>query len=277
MPRTIDLNCDMGEGFGPWSMGDDVAMLDLVSSANIACGFHAGDPAIMRHTVREAARRRVGIGAHPGFDDLQGFGRRRVAGLTAAEIEELVVYQVGALMGIAALEGAIVSHLKVHGALSNMACEDRTIAMAVASAARAFGPALHYVVLPNTEMERAGEKLGLRLVREVFADRAYLDDLSLVPRNRLGAVLHDPSEIAARVLRMARDGTVTTMSGAEISVPVDTICVHGDTPGAVAITRAIRRELDAAGIEVGPFADIPRSGCTAGGLIDVERRVSTPH
>jgi UPF0271 protein len=277
MPRIIDLNCDMGEGFGPWSMGDDVAMLDLVSSANIACGFHASDPAIMRHTVREAARRRVGIGAHPGFDDLQGFGRRRVTGLTAAEIEELVVYQVGALMGIAALEGATVTHLKVHGALSNMACEDRMIAMAVASAARVFGPALHYVVLPNTEMERAGEKLGLRLVREVFADRAYLDDLSLMPRNRLGAVLHDPAEIAARVLHMARDGTVTTVSGAELSVPVDTICVHGDTPGAVAITRAIRRELDAAGIEVAPFADGPRSGGAASGPIDVERRVPAPN
>lgn len=257
MMRTLDINSDMGEGFGRWSMGDDLAMLDLVSSANVACGFHAGDPSIMRRTVREAVQRGVAVGAHPGFNDLQGFGRRRVTGLSAEELEALVVYQVSALMGIAALEGASIAHVKVHGALSNMASEDREIANAVAGAVRVFHPRLAFVVMPNTELERAGEEMGLRLVREVFADRAYLDDLTLAPRDRKGAVLRNMREVRAHVRRIATTGTIKTTSGALVRVPVDTICVHSDTPGAVKIAKVVREELKSAGVDMSPVAAKP--------------------
>jgi len=254
MSRSIDLNSDMGEGFGTWSMGDDLAMLDLVSSANIACGFHAGDPDIMRRTVRAAKARGVAIGAHPGFHDLKGFGRRRVANLSADEVEDMVAYQVGALIGVAALEGARVTHVKAHGALSNMACEDRAIAEALARAVATFEPKLAFVVMPRTELERAGEALGLSVVREVFADRAYLEDLRLMPRDRPEALLHDPKAIKAQIRNIVSTGTIATASGSKVRVPVDTICVHSDTPGAVEIARAVRRELAAAGVTLAPFA-----------------------
>lgn len=258
LSKTIDLNSDVGEGFGAWSMGDDIAMLDLVSSVNIACGFHAGDPAIMRRTVKEAVQRGVAIGAHPGFDDLRGFGRRRMEGLSSAEIEDLVAYQVGALMGIAALEGAAVTHVKVHGALSNMACDDERIATAVATAVGAISPQLAYVVMPRTEAEKAGEKLGLKLIREVFADRNYLDDLRLVPRRDPDALLHEPAAIKAHIRNIVSTGTIVTRSGSKIKVPVDTICIHSDTPGAADIGRAVRRELEAAGITLAPFSRTAR-------------------
>lgn len=259
LTKTIDLNSDVGEGFGAWSMGDDMAMLDLVSSVNIACGFHAGDPGIMRRTVKAAVERGIAVGAHPGFDDMKGFGRRRVEGLSSAEIEELVAYQIGALMGIAALEGATVTHVKAHGALSNMACEDERVAMAVATAVGAFAPKLAYVVMPKTEAEKAGEKLGLKLIREVFADRGYLDDLRLVPRNEPDALLRDPAAIKAHIRNIVSTGTIATRSGAKVRVPVDTICIHSDSPGAADIARAVRRELEAAGITLAPFARNPRA------------------
>ncbi|TAK50380.1 MAG: 5-oxoprolinase subunit PxpA [Xanthobacteraceae bacterium] len=249
----VDLNCDMGESFGAWTMGDDAALLDVVSSASIACGFHAGDLDVMLATVRAAKAKGVAIGAHPSFHDLQGFGRRRMA-LTAAEIEALVAYQTGALMGVAALAGHRVSHVKPHGALSNMACEDEAIAAAIARAIQRVDPALVFVVLPLTAMERAGTKAGLKLAREVYADRAYADDGTLVPRGQPGAVLHDAAEVAARVAAMVREQAITTVSGRKLAVAVDTVCVHGDTPGAVAIARAVRAGLGADGVTVRAFA-----------------------
>lgn len=254
MSRSIDLNSDLGEGFGSWSMGDDIAMLDLVSSANVACGYHAGDPDIMRRTVREAKARGVAIGAHPGLNDLKGFGRRRISNLSAEEIENLAAYQIGALIGVAALEGARVTHVKAHGALSNMACDDAVIAGALARAVAAFTPKLAFVVMPKTELERAGEELGLQVVREVFADRAYLDNLRLMPRDRPEALLHDPKALKAQIRNIVSSGTIATASGAKVRVQVDTICVHSDTPGAVEIAQAVRRELAAAGVTLSPFA-----------------------
>lgn len=194
----IDLNCDLGEGFGVWQMGDDAAMMQIATSVNIACGFHAGDPDIMHATVKLAKQNGVAIGAHPGFRDLHGFGRRPVPGITAAEIENLVAYQIGALQAVAALAGHKVTHVKAHGALSNVACEDDMTARAIASAIKAVDPSLVFVVLANSKLMLAGEAAGLPLAHEVFADRAYEDDGNLVSRKKPGAVLHDPNEIAER-------------------------------------------------------------------------------
>jgi UPF0271 protein len=251
---TIDLNCDLGEGFGAWQMGSDAAMIELASSVNIACGFHAGDADIMRKTAELAKARGVSIGAHPGYRDLHGFGRRPVAGLTATEIENLVAYQIGALQTVAALAGHKVTHVKAHGALSNVACEDDMTARAIASAIKAVDPRLHFVVLANTRLVKAGEAAGLSLVHEVFADRAYEDDANLVSRRKPGAVLHDTAQIAERVVRMVQDRAVVSVSGKSIKVQIDTVCIHGDTPGAVDIARAVRRALSDNGIEVRPFS-----------------------
>ncbi len=254
---SVDLNCDLGEGFGPWAMGDDEAMIGIATSVNIACGFHAGDSDIMLKTAQRAKARNVAIGAHPGYRDLHGFGRRPVPGLTASEIETMVAYQIGALQAVAALAGHRVTHVKAHGALSNVACGDDTTARAIASAIRAVDRNLTFVVLPNSALVKAGEAAGLRLVHEVFADRAYEDDASLVSRGKPNAVLHDAAEIAVRVVRMVQDGAVTSVTGKSIKVPIDTICIHGDTAGAVAIGRAVRNALEASGIAVAPFATRP--------------------
>jgi UPF0271 protein len=251
---TIDLNSDLGEGFGAWTMGDDAAMLDIVTSVNVACGFHAGDSDIMLRTAKIAKAKGVAIGAHPSYRDLHGFGRRPVAGLTSSEIETMVAYQIGALQAVAALAGHRVTHVKAHGALSNVACADPMTARAIASAIKAVDRDLIWVVLPRSEMEHAGEAANLPLAREVFADRAYEDDASLMARGKAGAVLHDPTEIAERVLRMAGDQAVVSASGKLIRMPIDTICVHGDTPGAVAIARQVRTRLEAAGFTLAPFA-----------------------
>ena len=188
----VDLNCDMGESFGPWTMGDDSAMLELITSANVACGFHGGDPQIMLKTAKLAKEKGVAIGAHPGFHDIEGFGRRPIQGLSAREIETLVAYQIGALQGIAALAGHRVTYVKIHGALSNMACEDEMMANALAAAIKGVDPSLAFVVLPFSKLVGAGEKAGLAIVTEVFADRAYEDSGLLVSRRKPGAVLHDP-------------------------------------------------------------------------------------
>ena len=193
---TIDLNCDLGEGFGAWEMGNDAAMIDLATSVNIACGFHAGDADIMRKTVELAKARGVSIGAHPGYRDLHGFGRRPFPGMKASEIENLVAYQIGALQAIATAAGHKVTHVKAHGALSNVACEDDMTAKAIASAIKAVDPNLIFVVLANSKLVKAGEAANLPMVHEVFADRAYEDDGSLVSRRKPGAVLHDAGEIA---------------------------------------------------------------------------------
>jgi UPF0271 protein len=250
---TIDLNCDLGESFGAWQMGNDAAMIDLATSVNIACGFHAGDADTMRKTVQLAKARGVSIGAHPGYRDLHGFGRRPVAGLSAAEIENLVAYQIGALQAVATLAGHKVTHVKAHGALSNAACEDDMTARAIASAIKAVDRNLKFVVLANTRLVTAGEAAGLPLVHEVFADRAYEDDATLVSRRKPGAVLHDTAQIAERVVRMVQDRAVVSVSGKTIKVQLDTVCIHGDTPGAVEIARAVREALKDSGIEVRPF------------------------
>jgi UPF0271 protein len=250
---TIDLNCDLGESFGAWQMGNDAAMIDLATSVNVACGFHAGDADTMRKTVQLAKTRGVSIGAHPGYRDLHGFGRRPVAGLSAAEIENLVAYQIGALQAVATLAGHKVTHVKAHGALSNVACEDDMTARAIASAIKAVDRTLKFVVLANTRLVTAGEAAGLPLVHEVFADRAYEDDATLVSRRKPGAVLHDTAQIAERVVRMVEDRAVISVSGKTIKVQLDTVCIHGDTPGAVEIARAVRQALKDSGIEVRPF------------------------
>ena len=196
---TIDLNCDLGEGFGAWEMGNDAAMIELATSVNIACGFHAGDPDIMRHTVELAKARGVSVGAHPGYRDLHGFGRRPMPGLKSSEIENLIAYQIGALQAIATAAGHKVTHVKAHGAISNVACEDDVTARAIANAIRAVDPNLIFVVLANSRLVNAGEAANLPMVHEVFADRAYEDDGQLVSRKKPGAVLHDPKEIADRL------------------------------------------------------------------------------
>ncbi len=250
---AVDLNSDLGESFGAWNMGDDAAMLDVVTTANVACGFHAGDPDTMLKTVESAKARGVAIGAHPGFHDLQGFGRRQIQGLSAREIEALVAYQIGALQAVATMAGHRVTHVKAHGALSNMAMLDAGMATALARAVRAVDPTLTFVVLPLTELERAGESANLPLAREIFADRAYEDDGTLVSRKKPGAVLHDPETVADRVLQMVQERAIVSVSGKRLPMPIDTVCIHGDSPGAVAMARAVRRRLDAAGVRIAPF------------------------
>ena len=249
----IDLNCDLGESFGVWEMGNDAAMIDLASSVNIACGFHAGDADVMRKTVQLAKARNVSIGAHPGYRDIHGFGRRPILGLTALEIENLVAYQIGALQSIAAMEGIKVTHVKAHGAISNVACEDDMTARAIAAGIRGVDRNLVFVVLSNSKLVTAGEAAGLELAHEVFADRAYEDNGNLVSRKKPGAVLHDPVVVAERVVRMVQDGAVTSITGKVIKMKMDTVCIHGDTPGAVDIARGVRQALKTAGIAVAPF------------------------
>jgi UPF0271 protein len=251
---SIDLNCDMGEGFGPWRMGDDDGMLDIVTSANVACGFHAGDPVIMTETARLALDRGVRIGAHPGFNDLWGFGRRSIGGDSPRELERMVAYQIGALMGCAALAGHRVGHVKAHGALYNLAAVEPKVAGAIAAAVRAVDRALIFVVPPFSALERAGQEAGLRVAREAFADRTYEDDGTLTPRSQPGSVIHDAEAAAGRVVRMVQDGAVESRTGRRLPIVADTVCVHGDTPSAVAMARAVRTALEAAGIAVAPLA-----------------------
>lgn len=250
----IDLNADLGEGFGAWRMGDDAALLDIVTSANLACGFHAGDPDIMVEAAAAAKARGVAIGAHPGFADLRGFGRR-VIRQEARGIERDVAYQIGALQACAALAGHRVTHVKAHGALANLANAEEEIAQAIARAVAGVDRSLAVVVMPGLPAERAADALGLRVVREVYADRAYEEDGSLAPRAQPGAVIHDAAAIAERVRRMVEEGAVPTRSGRRIPVAIDTVCVHGDNPDAVAAAAAIRSTLEAAGVALAPFAD----------------------
>ena len=253
----IDLNCDMGEGFGPWPMGNDDAMLDIVTSANVACGFHAGDPQIMFRTAEGAKRRGVALGAHPGFDDLAGFGRRPIRGMSAGEVERMLAYQIGALQAVAALAGHRVAYVKVHGALNNMANVEEDLALAIARAVQGVDRALVNVCMPGLAMERASERLGVPVAREFFADRTYEDDGQLTSRSRPGAVLHDPEAAAARVVRTLQQGAVTTTSGRSIPVAIDTVCVHGDESTAVAMARRVRAALEANGFTLAPFTARP--------------------
>ncbi len=252
MTASVDLNADMGESFGPWVMGNDAALLEIVTSANIACGFHAGDPDVMARTMREADRRGVGIGAHPGFADLQGFGRRRIA-LSPESLTNLVQFQLGAAMAVAAAQGAKVRHFKLHGAMSNMASEDAEMATTCYRAALAVDPEIIIMVLAGTAQEKAVTDLGCRAVREIFADRAYNDDATLVDRSLPGAVIHDPALAARRVVEMVKAGAIIPASGKHIPTPIDTICLHGDGPVALAIARETRAALEAAGVVVKRF------------------------
>jgi UPF0271 protein len=251
--KHVDLNSDLGESFGPWEMGHDAEMIEIATSVNIACGYHAGDADIMRKTVELAKARGVSIGAHPGYRDLHGFGRRVVPGLTSSEIENLVAYQIGALQAIATAAGHKVTHVKAHGALSNFACEDDMTAHAIANAVKAVDPNLVFVVLANSKLVTAGERCNLPMAHEVFADRAYEDNGNLVSRKKPGAMLHDPKAIAARVVRMVQDGAVTSVTGKIMKTHIDTICIHGDNPTAVEIARGVRKALKEGGVELAPF------------------------
>lgn len=248
----VDLNADMGEGFGPWQMGDDAGLLKIVTSANIACGFHAGDPDVMARSMRLAAQRGVGIGAHPGFADLQGFGRRRMA-LSAEELGNLTAYQLGAAQAMARMQGARLRHLKLHGALSNMATGDGDIARACFQAALRVDPQIILVVLAGTRMEAVARDLGAHCAAEIFADRAYGDDGALVDRSQPGAVLQDGAEAGRRVVQMLREGAIIAASGRKIACRIDTICLHGDSPEALNMAGAVRGALTQAGIALRMF------------------------
>lgn len=248
----IDLNADLGEGFGPWKMGDDAAMLDIVTTANIACGFHAGDPETMRSTIAAAHERGVAVGAHPGYADLMNFGRRPMAAVAAREIENLVAYQVGAFQAMAALAGHPARHAKTHGALGNACASDDVLADAVARGIQAADASLAFMVMPGTATERAADRAGLRPIREIYADRAYADDFNLAPRSQDGAVIHDAEQASRRVLNIVENNCLTSLSGKTLRVEVDSICVHGDTPTACAMARSIRRALEGAGWTLAP-------------------------
>jgi len=252
MTMQVDINSDIGEG-----LGDDEAMLGVATSVNVACGFHAGDPHIMRKIATQARARGVSIGAHPGYRDLAGFGRQAMPGLSASEIENIVAYQTGALCAVAALAGHKVTHVKAHGALSNAACADAMIANAIAAAIKAVDPSLAFMVLPHTELARAADRAGLKPIHEIYADRAYQDDAQLLSRSQRGAVLHDASEIAQRILRMVTEQSIIAASGKVIPTQIDSVCVHGDTPGAVEIAKAVRSALEQDSVIISPFISRP--------------------
>jgi len=253
--KRINLNADLGEGYGPWRMGDDAAMLDIVASANIACGGHAGDPDTMRGTVRLAKQRDVSIGAHPSYPDLQGFGRRAMA-LSVVELENQIAAQVGALAAIAALEAARVTHVKPHGALNNLACVDRGVSDTICRAIRAVAPGLILLAPAASQLVAAGRAAGLAVVEEIFADRAYQADGQLVPRARAGAMIHGAAACLAHVLAMLEAGALIAVDGTRIPTPIGSICVHGDSPDAVDVARHLRQGLAAAGYEILPLPAI---------------------
>ncbi|WP_371154400.1 LamB/YcsF family protein [Jannaschia sp. 2305UL9-9] len=249
----VDLNADMGEGFGDWTMGDDAALLDVVTSANVACGAHAGDWDVMARTMKIARDRGVGIGAHPGFPDLQGFGRRRMA-IAGDSLANLVAWQFGAARGVAASVGAEVRHFKLHGALANMASEDADLARTAYEAALRVDPQVILLVLAGTAQEAVARDLGASWAGEIFADRGYNDDATLVTRGQPGAMIHDPEIAAERMVRFVRGGAIIANSGAILPAACDSICLHGDGPEAVAIARAVRAALLAEGIDLSPMS-----------------------
>jgi UPF0271 protein len=251
----IDLNSDLGESFGAYVMGDDEALLPSVTSANVACGFHAGDPRVLGRTVALCTRARVAVGAHPGYPDLQGFGRRDLA-CTPEEVHADLLYQIGAARAFCAASGVRLQHVKPHGALYNRAAKDPALARAVAAAVRDAGEELILLGLANSLFEDAAREAGIPFASEAFADRAYQADGTLVPRSRPGAVLHDAREAAARVVRMATEGVVTSLDGAEVSLRPQSICLHGDTPEAVAMAREVRAALEAAGVPLRPLREV---------------------
>ncbi|MEM6373737.1 MAG: 5-oxoprolinase subunit PxpA [Pseudomonadota bacterium] len=248
----VDLNADMGESFGPWKMGDDAALLDTVTSASIACGAHAGDPDVMASTMRIALEKGVGIGSHPGFADIQGFGRRRID-MPLASLQNSIRCQVGASLGMARSLGATVRHIKLHGALGNMTSEDEDMARGCYEAALSSHPDAIIMVLAATAQERAARELGAAFACEIFADRAYNADATLVDRRKPGAVIHDADLAGKRMVEMVKAQAIITEDGTRIETPIDSICCHGDTPEAVDIAASVRRTLEAEGITVKAF------------------------
>lgn len=253
MTRAIDLNSDLGEGYGAWKMGDDAAMLGIVSSANVACGFHAGDPLTILATLREAASRGVAIGAHVAYPDRVGFGRRPMD-VASAELTADVIYQIGALQGLCTAAGTRVTYVKPHGALYNTIAQDTLQAAAMIEGIKAIDPTLVMMGLAGAPILAQAREAGLATVAEAFADRAYTPAGTLVSRREAGAVLHDPELIAARMLRLAREGVIEAVDGSPLHLSADSICVHGDSPGAVAISARIREALIAGGVAIRPFA-----------------------
>lgn len=245
----IDLNADVGESFGAYVIGHDAGLMKSITSANVAAGFHAGDPSVLRSTILLAKAHGVAVGAHPSFPDLAGFGRREMK-VSPREAEDFVLYQIAAVAGVASAEGLRLQHVKPHGALFNMAMRDSGLASAIARATAAFSRDLILFGLPDSELLKAGRAENLRVVAEAFADRAYEADGSLVSRNKPGSVIHDASHVVARAVRMAKEGTVEAIDGSVLALEPDTICVHSDTPGADNLAARLRAALDAAGVSV---------------------------
>ncbi|HEX5477848.1 MAG TPA: 5-oxoprolinase subunit PxpA [Burkholderiales bacterium] len=247
--KTIDLNCDMGESYGAWKMGADAELMPLISSANIACGFHAGDPATMRKTVRLAVDHGVAIGAHPSLPDIQGFGRRAMK-ISPQEMYDLVLYQAGAIEAFARAAGARLHHVKCHGALYNMAAKDAVLSEAMANAVRDLGAGVMLYALSNSLMMKIGKEKGISVLGEVFADRGYSDDGTLAPRDQPGGMVEDAGEAVKRALTMIGEGYVTSLSGQRVPVAADTLCLHGDQPGAVVFAKALRKAFSEKGISL---------------------------
>ncbi|MET4806168.1 5-oxoprolinase subunit PxpA [Limibacillus sp. MBR-115] len=248
--RRIDLNCDMGEGFGPWRMGNDSEMLELVTSANIACGFHAGDPIIMHDVISQARVKAVGVGAHPSFLDIWGFGRRPLPAESPDSVEKMLVYQIGALYAVARGLGHPLGHVKTHGSLGNLAAVSAEHARAVARAIHTVDPKLVFVVLPYTQTERAGDEAGLPLAREIYADRTYEDDGTLSPRSQPGSVIEDAAQATQQTLDMLAAGAIITRSGKQLPTKIDSIGLHGDSPESINLARALRNALADRGIAI---------------------------
>jgi len=258
MAKQINLNGDMGEGFGAYDIGDDAGLLKIIRSASIACGFHAGDPVTMQRVVTQAVAEGVSIGAHPAFNDLWGFGRRRID-MNPRELEYMIAYQIGALQAMACYAGAKVTHLKPHGALNNMAAEDIDLALAIGRAIKTVDRDIIYVALAGSGMEKAGRELGLPVAREGFCDRLYDDDGNLTSRKVPGAVLHDPEVVKERVIKMVLNEEIVSRGGKPLKVRLDTLCVHGDEPSGVIVARAAREALEAAGVQVVPLPEMTLS------------------
>lgn len=255
MARRLNLNSDLGESFGAWTIGSDDAMLGIVNSANVACGYHGGDPLVMIKTAGLAKQNGVSIGAHPSFPDLQGFGRRRMD-IPPAELEAMLIYQIGALDACARAQGTKVTHVKPHGALSNIASIDRKVADAVARAIHRLDPTLILLATAASQMSQAGKAIGVPVVEEIFADRAYLDDGNLVPRSQPGAMIHGAEASLAHVMRMVEESALISITGKRIPVNPQSICVHGDGADAVATARALRDGLSKAGFDLVPIPEL---------------------
>ncbi len=259
MALQINLNADIAESWGAYNIGNDAALVKIIRSANVACGFHGGDPTVMHRFVTLAREAGCSVGAHPGFNDLWGFGRRRIT-MRASDLEYMIAYQIGALQAMCAYAGLKVTHLKPHGALNNMAAEEEDYALAIGRAIKAVDRDIIYVALPGTQMEAAARKLELPLAREGFADRQYDDNGNLASRSIPGTVLKDPAQAVEQVLRMVREGEIVSRSGKTLKVRVETLCVHGDEPTAVDVAGAVRKRLELEGIQVVPLTEMKLAG-----------------